>query len=690
MKAFPTTKKKFKQLSLILLVTLFIALAVIFILFLKIFRLRKAPPFLDVGSLKTRSVNIPCNQRTDNSGWEVKNEKLVTYPSCLTVMNSRFGSRFNFDWYFSEQKVKSSVMGTLEDKDIGLVLEIQNGDRIERIFPNSANSPFSIQVSELGLTYQKINFESDYMTVSLTIKSPFSPSKSADDESIKFSSAPFFYLEIKAINKNQNPNSTLNLTLNSAGELKNNRVYFSDPTRRDGRRVLANLDNKAQAFINGSRGGFSAPLSSQEIKFVYAGWLDGGVITDITNPENKQISQFNYIKMFNNINEVADYAISNYNLIENKTSSFEENLQKSRLTPEQKWLAAQAFHSYIGNTWLVNFPNRNDPDFFVWEGEFKYLNTVDVAHDYDVLAGLYFPWVIKSELKNWAESVKEDEFGKVIPHDLGGRFEFKGRQEYAIPGAESSGMPVEENSNFILLAYWYYYQTKDLQFLKSLTPLINDLCDSLIARDTNNNGVADRGIGMTTFDNDGNTELKSGPDNSYLAVKQLAAYLTAEKIFKITGGKENQQKAMQQAELIVSKDGPTEERSFFNLSGLLYPALTSLESPELDKLIRNIAEAYPKTYEKSLAKDSSSNAFGLQLAEVQTLHLGWFSHSIMADFISKKLFNQDYDSTQYWFPLLYDNPYAFADGQYFNKPNNPETTLIFYPRGAAIFSYLAK
>jgi len=699
--------KLFKQRLIFSLgVLLIFSLILIAYLTIQVIRLRKSPPFLNVGSLKTRTANIPCNQRTDQSGWEIKNNKLITFPYCLTVMNSRFGSRFNLDWYFSGQKVKSSVMGTLEDKDIGLALELINNEGSkETVFPISPNSSFNKQTNELGLTYQKINFENEELIISLTIKSPFSESKSTDDENTKLSSAPFFYLEITLENKTQKMlDKTFSLSLFQAGEVKNNTIYFSDPARRDGMRALASFGKNPDIipFIKGSRGGFDwkttlKPKTSETANFIYAGFLDGGAITDISNPENKKIMKFAYTKWFKSLEEVINYAQSDYEKIERKSLQFEKNLQNSQLSPQQKWLTAQAFHSYLGNTLLVG------KNFFVWEGEFKYLNTLDVAHDYDVLAGLYFPWAIKLELNSWAKSAKEDQFGKVIPHDLGFRFNLKNRQEYAIEGNDTSGMPVEENSNFILLAYWYWHQTKDTEFIEQLLPLIKNLCQSLINRDTNNNGIADQGIGMTTYDNDGNLALKQAPDSSYLGIKQLTAYLAAEKMFTDAKDKKGQQLINKQAELIagslkqayskydfipLSLDPNFQEQGFAAFTGLFYPALTNLDSPILKDLLPILSDSYKKAYEKSLVKDENGKTYGLQLAEFQSLHLGWFSHSTMADYIAKKLFNQDYDSSQYWFPLLYDNPYSFADGQYFNQPDKPITTLIFYPRGAAIFSHL--
>ncbi|GAF71065.1 unnamed protein product, partial [marine sediment metagenome] len=360
----------------------------------------------------------------------------------------------------------------------------------------------------------------------------------------------------------------------------------------------------------------------------------------------------------------------------------------------------------------------DDFEYYVWEGEFKYLNTVDVAHDYGVLEGLYFPWVLKLELESWKKNAKQEEKGIVIPHDLGRRFEIEGIQAFKTEGWQTSGMPVEENTNFILLSYWYWNQTNDDQFIKETAGFIKKLTQSLINRDTNNNGIVDTDIGITTYDNDGNLALYKGPDNTYLGIKQLAAYISAEKIFEISNDKEAKDLASQQAQMITEslkkaydaygfiplslnssfaekylfegkKVYGTEEQGFPFIIGLFYPTLTKLESPYLDELLPILAKSYSSAYEKSLVKNENGKVVGLQLAEYQHGNLGWFSHSVMADYIAERLLGLNYQSEQIFFPLIFDSPFAFTDGYTFRKPfYPPKSCLLFYPRGAALFVIL--
>lgn len=727
--SWPQKKRDLKKIVIIILALLVISFSLIAILFKRFKNLAQFPPCNNLSTFHLDPQIPTCPQRIDESGWVVKNNQIEVFPHCLTVMNSRFGSRFNLDWYFSNQKITSSTVGTFADHDVSLNLIIQDSDKAEQLFPLLANSDFSRKSVDLGLTYEKINFESESLLLSFNIVSPFSPSQSSSDDNTKLSTAPFFYIELSLINKASFPQTkTISLSLGNAKEIKDKKdysvVYFNDNARNDGHLALAGGRKQADiaSFINNNRGGFTwkanlKPYSQDTTRLVYAGYLEGTALTD-SRQEKKRELKFAYQKWFNNVDSVIGFALDHETEIEDKRIKFEQNAKKLSNSPKMYWLLAQSFHSYIGNSWLVFDKEKDDLEYYVWEGEFKYLNTLDVAHDYGVLEGIYFPWVLKAELKSWQKNAKKDERGTVIPHDLGSGFVIKPSQAYGIDGWETSGMPVEENVNFILLSYWYWHQTKDHQFIKEITPFLKELISSLKARDSNQNGMADQLIRMTTYDSDGNSALKEAPDSTYLGIKQLAAYLSAGKIFLFLREEEYQKIVNQEAQLIVQSlkkaqstygfipltldpsfqeknqfNGRTvlgiEEQGFAFISGLFYPTLTNLDHPLLKEITPLLSKNYPTVYQKSLVKNENNEIIGLKLAENQDLALGWFSHSVIGDYIAKKLFNQNYQSTEIFFPLLYDNPFSFADGQFFKEPfYPPQNTLVFYPRGVTLFAYL--
>ncbi|MGI5827793.1 MAG: glycoside hydrolase family 52 protein [Patescibacteria group bacterium] len=689
----------------------------------------------------------PCLQQVNQDGWEIKDGKVLTYPRCLTVMNSRFGSRFNFDWYFGQQKVKSSSMGNMQDFDSNFVIQISDSEKSTQLFPLQPNSEPVKVSSSLGLTYHEINFELEDVVLTVIVRSPFAPSKSVKDENTKLSVAPFFYIDFEVENKTQNIlEKTISISLGDfeKREDKRNRImlYYLDPIDSNAQRVLTAANDKdIEADVRKFSGGIRwniliKPQEKTGKRLVYANYTDNTALVEsfntapkthesnasvtVSSPNtNRHQLKFAYTNWFKNVVDVVNYAFSNQRKILRATDDFEKILSSNTsLTPQEKWLAAQAFHSYIGNTRLVYDLQQKEYGYYVWEGEFKYLNTLDVAHDYAVVEGMYFPWVLKYELESWKKAVKYDEKGAVIPHDLGIHHSVTGTEAYQIPGWQTSGMPVEENANFIILSYWYLHNTGDTVFIKELSPFLSELVLSLVNRDQNGNGIADSNIGMTTYDSDSNSALKDGPDSSYLALKQLTVYIFAEKIFALTDDTQAQELVREQTLHISNslanvyeqygfiplsldpefveknqfegkKVKGIEEQGFAYISGLYYLALTETNSPYLKELLPALSKTYPSAYEKSLVKSSQGAVVGLQLTEYQALNLGWFSHSLMADYIAEKLFTQDYNSWETFYPRIYDSPYGFTDGHYFNEPfYPPRLCLLYYPRGVTIFSFL--
>ncbi len=662
-----------------------------------------------------------CIPRTDTSGWSIVNNHLITYPRCLTVTNSRWGSRFNFDISFARNEVRSSIMGTLEDRTTAFNLN-WNG---EQLFPSTPLAHYST-TSTLTPTSQQLQFATDKATLTLTIISPFSPSSTSDDFAAQVSSAPFFYIDLTLFNATSSQQEqTVVFQLAQAKDVYTSDtvhgVYLSDTKYNHAVRALVlPKANEGEVAIHGNNAVFTwhitvQPKETKRTSLIYAGFTNEPVITKTLIQSDRENLPFTYTYFFKNINEVVNFAAAQEKTIRRASSAFDLMIQRQATNPILYWLLSQAFHSYVGNTWIVGTPHKN-LEYLVWEGEFRYINTVDVAHDYAVLEGLYFPWVIKHELLSWEKSAKEDTIGTVVPHDLGIHTAYSGKQAYLIDGHETSGMPVEENLNYILLAYWYWYQTQDVAFIKQRIPFLQKLIASVEKRDTNGNGIVDTAIGMTTYDNDGNIMLKSAPDSIYLGIKQLAAELA---LYHMLQNHDTQaaEHAMLQAKMIADSlrlayqtygfiplslrsdiTEPmatnqnvygTQEQGIAAFSGLLYPALTNLQSDILTDLKPLLADSFKQAYQHSLVFDGNTPV-GLQLAQFQGLSLGWLSHSVMIDTIANRLFGQTYQSYNLYFAKLYDNPHAYSDGQYFKPPyQEPHTTLLYYPRGAALFAAIA-
>jgi len=719
MKILPKKKKEIKKALFfsIVIIVLLIVLNILLQLRLKQTLRLVNSPLSSLSANKKDEVIQPhdpfCLSRIDDKGWEIKNGQVRTHPKCLTVLNSRFGSRFNMDIYFSRQYMRSGVLGVLEDVDAQFGLRIKENDEVWQVFPQLKDSDYEIS-QELTLTGQKINFENNDNLVDLQIISPFAMSESMDDVEVKMSSAPFFYLDLEFENKTKKRvEKTIELSFGDAQSIKEENgleiIYLNDSVSSGAIRALAYEKNQCKGKITKKHGVLECKVNAKadetvSIPLLYAGYINTPVVNDISS-ENERRLKFAYTKWFKNIEEIIGFGWENRDEFLQKTNDFEKKVFTDNLTPEEKWLMAQSFHSYLANSWLLH-DEKGSFEYHVWEGEFKYFDTLDVAHDYGVLEGLFFPWALKSELSSWQKHAKEDGQGTVIPHDIGSRFVISGVSDFKIPNWQTSGMPAEENCNYILLLYWYWRQSNDNKFIKENAPFVKELVDCLINKDSNNNGIVDTNIGITTYDNEGNLALNKGSDNSYLALKQLSAYIFAKEIFKVAGKTNWAAMIDKEAEKITNSLIEADEKyGFIPLSleedsqkgqgftfivGLFYPVLTGVESQYLDRLVPVLKKNYPHSFEKSLVHDGDK-AVGLKLAQKQDIYLGWFSHSLIGDYVGENLFEQDYNIEEIFFPLLFDSPSAFTDGYYFNPPFYPvKTCLTYYPRGVTIFSKLLK
>ena len=133
----------------------------------------------------------------------------------LTVLNSRFGSRFSFSLSTSENAVRMGALGFDLDEPIGFYLGIENEDgkyclrTIDRL---PGVDYLNDQEINFGLTYSEIEGKTDNnIKVRSRIISPFTTSKDLDDEfNVQTQIVPAYYLIVEVQN---NSGSDYNGTL---------------------------------------------------------------------------------------------------------------------------------------------------------------------------------------------------------------------------------------------------------------------------------------------------------------------------------------------------------------------------------------------------------------------------------------------------------------------------------------------
>lgn len=477
--------------------------------------------------------------------------------------NARFGSRLNLDFY-PQSKPKTSTMGIFHDRETSFIVAVRAGNNVYR-FPKSDQwyPEYGFSKAKDPETGQEIKFHgvgieiqpdrqtmyavhtdtenNEILYLKSNLISPFSPTKSLEDDDLKMSIAPFFYQEILIYNPtDQKQTGELLVSVDYANRYKkdgNTHILYYKNIDGGGVRALATADLSAtwaigednvfkefykkgalpgKANIEGDfrPGGIAVKFKvkpGEIIKkvFVYAGYNDKEVIRDeIIN----NVLKFYYTKFFKNVDEVIKYALlkSNRQEIMRKTTNFINSINNNEnfKDPSTRWIFAQALHSYFANTYLLyNSSNPLDIRYYVSEGNCGFLSTVDVAHETGIFEGKFIPWALKLQLEEWKRYNQNncnffklgygcDGCGLFIQHDMGigpseDEKDKKGRvtsiRMYRF--TKEGKMAIEENLNYVLLSYWYWKKTGDKNFISDNRIFIKNLLNYVRNRDLNKDGI---------------------------------------------------------------------------------------------------------------------------------------------------------------------------------------------------------
>ncbi|MFN8532454.1 MAG: glycoside hydrolase family 52 protein [Dehalococcoidia bacterium] len=211
----------------------------------------------------------------------------------IGIQNGRFGSRFNLDLQFAAHPTSfscglrdgtprdqaggySGVDGWSKDAPAGLLVAFRDATGSVRSLP-AAQGPFSPVDSpslELGMTYQIVRGQAGPVELQLTVVSPFAPSAAPGDEAATFSTAPFFYVYVSAVNQTAEPaiGSILlgfNHAVGGVESFGNGRLVRYRFSNERGERALYTRDTPG---LSGGTGALAARFSA-------TGRVDGDVPT---------------------------------------------------------------------------------------------------------------------------------------------------------------------------------------------------------------------------------------------------------------------------------------------------------------------------------------------------------------------------------------------------------------------------
>ena len=697
-------------------------------------------------------------------------QNLITTPlndsTNFSLLNSRLGSRFTFSLLNEKQSMQTGSLGFDMDEQTGLLIGITINQKFYCFrttkLPRNA-SYFNNQQLKFGPASMQISGETpEGVKVNFTLISSFAPSKDlADTASIKTQIFPGFYLQINITNKSKIAiNGKLKVALAktpvkgfnfmSLEPMKPDNteqtVLFRDNASLNGKTALAAIKTPAKGTFNEDGFGglfyeFNIPQQQQkEFTQVYATYHNSTVI------EDKRVNQalkFYYTQYWKNITEVLTYAKENVEENLHLTQKFEDNLMNSRLTAQEKWVLALTFHTDLANTFFLLDENKQ-ARFYVSEGRFKHLSTVDVAHETEVSA-IFAPWRLKLQLQQWTNYIAKaevtvaanpaqnkpayqqgmtaTEYGPYLYHDVGDLPFVSETANYNY----GPHMAVEENTSFVLLLYYYWKISQDDAFVKSMLGTVDVLMQSAINRDTNGNGIADKAYGWTTYD--ANEALKLSPDNTFLGAKQLSAYAVTAEMFRALANKEQIKTADATKKGVVDGEGAGYKSAgvAVNNEGLRIKQAMHFEK-EANLILNTLQkaqkkygfipvsldESFPKWNQRSvvigeglflpglagstspllkalaavLKKDyaatyaQSITDYGIKLTTQEDTT--WFSKTIVADVVAAQWYGIKHSSAPYIYQWNMNSPYAYNDGL---LKKDDVWIGYWYPRGISILGY---
>ena len=389
-------------------------------------------------------------------------------------------------------------------------------------------------------------------------------------------------------------------------------------------------------------------------------------------------AHFAYTRVFRDLEDVLSHGLEHFNRYAAQAALRDRELSRSRLNPDQRFLLAQATHSYYASSQLLW--NDDGPLWVVNEGEYRMMNTFDLTVDHLFFELVYHPWAVRNTLDLFVDRyLYRDKLqladGRVVrggisfTHDMGvnNHFTPAGRSSYECDELTGcfSHMTMEQLLNWILTAVCYAEKTGDRKWLRAQRDVLDACAESLRRRDHHDvrqrDGIlkhdSDRcgrnGSEITTYDSL-DTSLGQARNNLYLGVKTLGAWLLLEGAYRSLRQSDASRAAGAEADrLAASLTARYEEDTGFfpavfeagnrsrilpAVEGLLYPRFLGLEEfrpdgrfgPLVQRLERHIRQAL----QPGICLDPVSGGWKMSSTSTNT----WFSKIALAQHLVRTLF----------------------------------------------------
>lgn len=384
--------------------------------------------------------------------------------------------------------------------------------------PNSSSEPL-LGSTRVGLrpTTTVIEGAHSGLTLDLAETKPYVPSSTIDETASQITNSPMMYFTLTVTNSGSSSASpsSVYLGMNGAcGAVMNNfpaagsvAVPLCSSSDSGGTRYLvastgsgvaaAVGSNLVSGFassgaVSGSGTSGSAALSLQvpslgagsswSTTLVYGAWNTSAGI----KPVSGSTMGFYYRQWFSSAASMLSFAQSEESTALADSDAFDANVANIASDDASQYAASHAFRGWRHEQWLV--AAGSTPHYYVTEGAFGYLSTLDVAYEYEPVQTQYEPWKSKLELDEFAAQYETDSSGhRFLQHDVGQWNQLTAGAAYDLKTGTRKHMPVEHNLDFVAMAMLWEQRTGQTYNHSTLQLLIS----SVEGHDTNSDGLFD-------------------------------------------------------------------------------------------------------------------------------------------------------------------------------------------------------
>jgi len=298
------------------------------------------------------------------------------------------------------------------------------------------------------------------------------------------------------------------------------------------------------------------------------GWLGEALFERFGQP-----MRLKYTSLWNGPDDVAGFVRRKADELVAAGDAFDRLFSESDMPLDAQRTLALAFQSWLAcSMWCVpdetaDLERTPEQWFSVWEGSCWYNSTVDVTFNESAVYFSFWPELLELVFREWRDHAvtwEQEEArvrgareqtgphgeagepfpGRILEHDMGAGWTANGQSYH-------HAMPVEENSDFLILLYAHARWWNRPHLFAEFAGVCRDLCDYLFWSDSDGTGFPDRGTANTI--DDASPAMQYGRENVYLGVKRMAALHAAARIFEAVGDSEYAERCRREVERAAAR-----------------------------------------------------------------------------------------------------------------------------------------